>query len=263
MTSARRFLFWLGGITILQFFLPAAWGHFGILVPEQPTARRGERVELRYSTGHPFECELADTPAPNKVQVILPDGKTRAEVKVEPRQVEDSGGGKVTVQVLTFTPAERGDHWVVVTGPLHFDEHAGGFVQDELKVLVRVQAQRGWDHPTQQAVELLPLTRPYGLKPGFAFKARALMHGKPLADTQVEIEKLNPTPPAEIPDDDALVTQVARTDSHGYVVCTLDESGWWGLMITTQDGSKDREGKTWPVLRRGILWVHVEDVNRK
>jgi cobalt/nickel transport protein len=260
IVSNTRFLFCLLGITIVQLLLPlAVQGHFGILVPETPAVRRGEPVTLRYSTGHPFECQLVDTQAPEKVQVLLPDGKTRLDIKPQPKQVDDGQAGKVTVQTLTFTPAERGDHRVVVTTPLHFDEHAGGFVQDELQVLVRVQVSRGWDIPVGQMLELVPLTRPYGLKPGFAFKAQARLKGKPLADAQVEIEKLNPTPPREVPEDDALVTQVAKTDLNGYVICTLDDPGWWGMMVTAQDGTKEKDGKQWPIVRRGILWVWVEE----
>jgi cobalt/nickel transport protein len=260
MRSTRRFLFWLCGITIVHPFLPAAWGHFGILVPVQPAERRGEPVVLRYYTGHPFECELTDTPAPAKAQVILPDGKTRVDLKVEAQQVDDFTGGQVTVQTLTFTPTERGDHLVVVTSPLAFDEHAGGFVQDELKVLVRVQVQKGWDNPAGQRIELLPLTRPYGLRPGFAFKAQARLNGKPIADAEVEIEKLNPTPPEIIPEDDALVTQTVKTDVNGYVVCTLAEPGWWGMMVTAEDGRQERDGKQWPIIRRAIMWVYVDEV---
>lgn len=258
ITGGRRFLFWLGGITIVNCFLPTAWGHFGILIPRQRAVRRGEPVVLRYSTGHPFECELTDTPTPAKAQVIPPDGEARIDLKVEPRRVDDRAGGQVTIQRLTFTPAERGDHWVVVTSPLAFDEHAGGFVQDELKVLVRVQVRKGWDLPAGQRIELLPLTRPYGLRAGFAFKAQALLNGKPLADADVEIEKMNPNPPRKIPEDDALITQTAKTDANGYVLCTLDEVGWWGIMLATEDGTWDKDGKSWPIIRRAVLWVYVE-----
>lgn len=258
MRDAKRLFIWIGGITIGSMFLPTAWGHFGILVPDSPVARRGEPITLRYSTGHPFECQIVDTVAPEKASVLLPDGKTRLDLKSEPKQVDNPEGGKVTVQTLTFTPAERGDHLVVVTTPLHFDEHAGGFVQDELKVLIRVQVQKGWDSVAGQGIELIPLTRPYGLKPGCVLKAQARLHGKPLADAEVEIERYNLVPPKSILEDEALVTQIAKTDVNGYVIATLDEPGWWGVMVTAEDGTKEKDGKAWPVVRRGIMWVYVE-----
>lgn len=238
-------------------------GHFGILVPEKPAVRRGEPVTLRYFQGHPFECQIVDTEAPEKAEVLLPDGKTRVNLKVEPRRVAGGENGQVTIQTLTFTPSERGDHWVVVRTPLRFDEHAGGFVQDELKVLVRVQVQNGWENTAGQTLELIPLTRPYGLTPGFAFKTQVRLANKPLADANVEIERFNPEPPADVPEDEALVTQVVRTDVNGYGIATLDAPGWWGLMVTAEDGSREKDGKTWPIVRRGILWVHVEAPNAK
>lgn len=259
MRHRACFFVWLCGITIIPLFLRTADGHFGILLPEQAAVRRGEPVTLRYSTGHPYECQIVDTAAPEKAAVILPDGKTRVPLEARPVQVDGPEGGKITVQQLTFTPSERGDHWVVVTTPLHFDEHAGGFVQDELKALVRVQVQKGWDNASGQSIELLPLTRPYGLEPGHVFKAQARLKGKPLADAEVEIERYNAKPPQEIPEDEALITQAVKTDVNGYVVCTLDQPGWWGVMVTTEDGMREKDGKQWPVIRRGILWVKVEE----
>jgi cobalt/nickel transport protein len=260
MATRKSFYFCLAGITICPFFLPAAEGHFGILVPAPAAVRKGEPVTLRYWNGHPFECQMLDTEAPEKAQVILPDGKTRVDLEPKPVQVDDGQGGKVTAQSMNFTPTERGDHRVVLTTPLRFDEHAGGFVQDELQVLVRVQVTHGWDSPIGQMLEILPLARPYGLRPGFAFKAQALVKGKPLANAEVEIERLNPSPPKDIPDDDALVTQVVKTDMNGYFTCTLDEPGWWGVMVSAHDGSKEKDGKSWPIVRRGILWVRVQEV---
>jgi hypothetical protein len=81
-----------------------------------------------------------------------------------------------------------------------------------------------------------------------------------VADAEVEIERLNPSPPKDIPDDDALVTQVVKTDTNGYFTCTLDEPGWWGVMVSAHDGSKEKDGKSWPIVRRGILWVRVQEV---
>lgn len=262
MKNGFRFLFGLCGITIINIFLPAAGGHFGILLPEEASVRKGEGVGLRYFSGHPFECQIVDTQPPERVQAVSPGGQTRVGLKTEPKQVDNGEGGKVTVQTMTFNPSERGDHWVVVTSPPRFDEHAGGFVQDELKVLVRVQVTHGWENAVGQTLELVPLSRPYGLKPGHVFKVQARLDGKPLADAMVEIEKFNAKPPERLPEDEALITQVVRSDVNGYVTCTLDEAGWWGLMVTAQVGTREKDGKSWPVVRRGILWVHVEEATK-
>jgi cobalt/nickel transport protein len=248
-----------GGITILFFFLPQAEAHFSILLPDGPAARRGQEVTVRYMKGHPYECQLIDTYGPQRVQLLLPDGRGRVELKAEPRSVVNPAGGKVTIQSITARPAERGDHLVLLTTPMEFDEHAGGFLQDEVKLILRVQATRGWANAAGTPIEIIPLTRPYGLEPGFAFKGQARLGGKPLADAEVQIEPWHAEPPREIPADDAFVTQVVRTDINGYFICTLSRPGWWGMSALAEDGRREKDGRQWPVIRRATLWVQVEN----
>jgi hypothetical protein len=64
------------------------------------------------------------------------------------------------------------------------------FLQDSVKVVLHVQAQKGWDAVAGLAgsgLELVPLTRPYGLQPGIAFQAQVLADGKPLLDPAPEL----------------------------------------------------------------------------
>ncbi len=55
------------------------------------------------------------------------------------------------------------------------------FLEDSIKVVVHVQAQKGWDASAGDAIEIMPLTRPYGLQPGMVFQVQALWQQKPLA----------------------------------------------------------------------------------
>jgi len=55
-------------------------------------------------------------------------------------------------------------------------EEDGIYLEDTVKVVLHVQAQKGWDGRVDEgAFELLPLTRPYGLEPGLVFQARAML----------------------------------------------------------------------------------------
>lgn len=261
--TGRQLFLCRASITIVVLVLTGpAWGHFSILVPEEPAVRAGQGAALLFCEGHPYECQWADTPKPERAEVLLPNGQ-RAPLAIEPRPAKDLDGKPITVHRLSFAPTERGDHLVLVTTPMHFDRHAGGFLQDDVKVDVRVQVQKGWDRAAGMTVELVPLTRPYGWRAGSVFVARAMFKGKPLADAEVEIEQFHPTPPKDIPEDDALITKVVKTDVNGYVICTLDEPGWWAIAVTAEDGTKTHEGKEYPVVRRGILWVKVEERSEK
>lgn len=260
MTGKASSSFFVAGIiTILNFVLPCARAHFSVLVPDSPAVRAGQEVTIRHYVGHPYECQIVDTREPEKVEVLLPDGQTRIDLRPEPEQVDNFEGGTVTIQTMRFTPSRRGDHLVLLKTPMRFDEHAGGFVQDEVKLILRVQVHQGWDNRADTPIELLPLTRPYGLEPGMAFKARAVLHGKPLVDAEVEIEKYHARPPERIPEDEALITRVVKTDVNGYIVVTLTEPGWWALNVQAEDGAKEKDGKRWPLIRRAQFWLYVSE----
>ncbi len=245
------------GITILTFLLPVpAFAHFAILVTDTPSVKVGQEAAFRFYNGHPYECEVVDTAAPERVLVIPPKGEP-VEIKASAGTLAKADGGKAAIHTFSYTPKVRGDHLVTVRTALAYDAHARAYVQDEVKLVLHVQTQEGWQQPAGASLELLPLTRPYGLEPGFVFKAQARLKGKPLADAEVEIEKFHAAPPKQIPDDEALITRTAITDMNGYVVCTLDEPGWWAIMVSTEDGRKAHEGKPVPILRRAQFWLKV------
>ena len=52
------------------------------------------------------------------------------------------------------------------------------FLQDNVKVVLHVQAQKRWDDAVDTEFELTPLTRPYGLEPGMVFQAELLAGGR-------------------------------------------------------------------------------------
>lgn len=192
-------LVWTCGITILAFVLPApALAHFAILVTDTPSAKVGQEVAFRFYNGHPYECEVVDTPAPERVLVIPPKGEP-VELKVAPATLDKPGGGKAAINTFGYTPKVRGDHLVTVRTALAYDAHARAYVQDEVKLVLHVQTQERWQQAAGADLELLPLIRPYGLEPGFVFKVQARLKGKPLADAEVEIEKFQAAPPSRSP----------------------------------------------------------------
>jgi cobalt/nickel transport protein len=105
---------------------------------------------------------------------------------------------------------------------------------------------------------MAPLTRPYGLQPGLTFQAQVLAGGKPLAGALVEVEHYNAAPPKELPPDEQ-ITRTAKTDPSGVVTATLTEPGWWCLAAGRDGGTREHDGKPFPVRQRSILWVFVDE----
>jgi uncharacterized GH25 family protein len=245
--------------------LPAA-AHYNMLLPEKATARKGEAVTLTYQWGHPFEHELFDAPRPASLQVLTPDGKQTDLLDSLEKTTARAGKKEVVAYRLKYTPQTRGDHIFVLRTPPIWMEEDGEFLEDVVKVVLHVQAQKGWERPASPDFEVEPLTRPYGLQPGMAFQARLstsrphhrAADSRPLAGTLVEVEHYNPRPPDQLPPDEH-ITRTARTDPNGVVTTTLTEPGWWCL--TAGQRGKDRvQGDTpRPSRGRSTLWVFVDD----
>jgi uncharacterized GH25 family protein len=254
---------------LLAVLTPPALAHYNMLLPQSASAKKGEAVTFTYQWGHPFEHQLFDAPAPAYVVVRAPDGKESDLTKsVTKTTVAAAEGKKVVSYQFKFTPEQRGDYVFKLETPPIWMEEDGEFLQDFVKVVLHVQAQKGWDGAVNELFEFLPLTRPYGLQPGMVFqarmdvdRARGTTDGRdpvPLAGALIEIEKYNATAPKELPPDEH-ITRTAKTDPRGVVTTTLTEAGWWCLTATRTAGKKDREGKSYPVRQRSTLWVYVDE----
>jgi uncharacterized GH25 family protein len=229
-------------------------GHFNMLLPSAASAKKGEAVSFTYQWGHPFEHQLFDAPAPERLEAFAPDGK-RTDLLPSLRKVEvpAAEGKKVTTYQFAFTPEARGDYVLVLQTPPIWMEEDGEFLQDTVKVVLHVQAQKGWD-VARRDFEWLPLTRPYGLQPGTVYQAQL----QPAAGALAEVERYNAAPPKELPPDEQ-VTRTAKTDPNGVVTCTLAEPGWWCLTASRDGGKRERGGKEYPLRRRSTLWVFVDE----
>jgi uncharacterized GH25 family protein len=252
--------------------LTAATGqaHYNMLLPATAFGKKGEPVEITYQWGHPFEHQLFDAPKPERLEVRDPNGKkTDLTGSLEKVQVTDEGGKKVTAYRLRFTPIERGDYVFLLHTPPIWMEEEGEFYQDTVKVVLHVQAQKGWDSPVRDVFEWEPLTRPYGLLPDSVYQARIRTSlqlkdergvGKgpelQLAGALVEVERYNEERPQVLPPDE-FITRTTKTDPAGVVTTTLFEPGWWSLTTSGLAGMRDHDGKPRPVRRRSTLWVHV------
>jgi cobalt/nickel transport protein len=238
--------------------LPAtAPAHYNMLLLQSPSVERGKEVKLTYQWGHPFEHELFDAPPPESLVVFDPDGKKTDLLKNLKKTSVRLGKKEVTTYELLFTPEEPGDYVFLLRTPAIWMAAEGEYYQDTVKVVLHVQAQKGWDRSAELPLEITPLTRPYGLLPGTIFQARVQKH-ESANPCLVEIERYNSTPPKELPADE-FITRTVKTDPNGVVTCDLPEAGWWCLTATREAGVKDRDGKMVPVRERTTFWVHVAE----
>jgi uncharacterized GH25 family protein len=260
--------------------------HYHLLIPERPTAKQGDKVVFTYAFGHPYEHEMFDTEPPAVAVALAPNGKTVELGKgLEKIAIAGREGKEATAFRFSYQPAERGDHVFLFTSPLVWMPEEKHFLADRTKVVLHVETQHGWERevapnkpdpvePAEQLSEIIPLTRPYGLAPGVAFRVevsglrvwqfpgrprQAANVELPMLRALVEVERYNPAPPKELPLDEQ-ITRTARTDAVGTATVTLTNPGWWCITAIKKAGRmQERGGQQYPVVQRATLWVHVDE----
>jgi cobalt/nickel transport protein len=248
----------------------AVHAHFNMLLPDKHSVKKGETVTFTYQWGHPFEHQLFDAPKPERVVVIAPDGKETDLTKtLEKATIPGSEGKKVVAYTFKLTPKERGDYVFMLTTPPIWMAEEEEFFKDTIKVVVHVQAQKGWDVVIGgDLFEIVPLTRPYGLQAGMVFQTQVGIEQKSAkgayfntwSGVLVEIERYNARAPKKLPPDEH-ITRAAKTDRSGVATCTLTEPGWWCVTAlgNPRQEHKEREGKKHPVRERATFWVFVDE----
>jgi cobalt/nickel transport protein len=266
-----RCVFRLVIITATWVSAGAAQAHYHILLADKPSVGTDEAVTISLRFGHPFEHQMFATQKPRRVFVVAPDGNATAlNAKTERVDLPVEKGEPLPSYRWKFTPSQRGDYvFVVQCDPVWLGEE-GVFLEDTVKVTVHVQVQKNWDAPAGVPFELLPLTRPYGLRAGMVFQTLLIgpagaANGsaprpvlQPLPGALVEVERYNATPPKELPPDEH-VTRTVKTDPAGVATVTLTEAGWWAITAVRDGGLRERAGRQVPVRERTTYWVHVDD----
>ncbi|MCL6620955.1 MAG: DUF4198 domain-containing protein [Syntrophobacterales bacterium] len=259
----------LAAVLAVVLLLPAGLAaHVHVLWPKTPGCygRSGEAAVWTLFWGHPTEM-LVDDALPPKAWVRGPEGRKGPVVLREIRLQDGERGQNRRAFEAEFTPDGRGDYYLVLESPPVFIPEDKAFCRDWVKGIWHVDVERGWDDTLGLEVEIVPLTRPYGWPAGVAFTGKAVFKNAPLTRAVVEVERLSgfPVPPDRRPRDrfgrenSPLLNRTAKTDLNGYFTVTLDQPGWWVITVSRTDGTLTREGKTYPVHKRGCLWVHVEE----
>jgi cobalt/nickel transport protein len=254
-------------LVALGFSGGSAFAHYNMLLPDKPWANKDEKVTFTYQFGHPFENELFDAPEPRAVVVILPDGKTQKIDKFTKLSVPGADGKKVTAFSFVYEPAMRGDHTVILQTPPIWMEDSKGFVQDTVKVVLHVQAQKNWAALPPGLFEgkphMIPLTRPYGLWANMIFQVEVIIPraGRLGAgNLLVEVERYN-SRPVKVPPPDEFVTFKTKTDARGVTTFAFPTSGWWSMTADCHQAfGKFKDGEMeGPLRERTTLWLHVDE----
>lgn len=147
--------------------------------------------------------------------------------------------------------------FIIETRPW-WNEAAQRYDQHYVKSFLPVYGvEVGWEYPAGLPVEIVPLSRPFGLSNPCLFSGRVLAQGKPRAGTLVRAQRINlencPVPSRWHED----VT--VRTNERGEFALVLNRPGWW-CCTAIMDGTplKGHDGDPRPLQIGSSVWVYVD-----
>ncbi len=245
-------------ILLFSCFAMPGMAHFPIFLHDAPFAQLGESIHLFFADGHPYEREWEDAPQPEKIFALLPSGKREdlTEQMVEKSvEIEDE---EIVTWAVDYSPKQKGDTIFALNTQPYFGRGNQAY-QEYSKVISHVDIQKGWDQSTNQPLEIVPYTRPYGLEEGFLFTGQLVQEGQPVPNIEIEIEQYLEEPPQELPPE-PLITYVVKTDANGMFSFTLPRPGWWMLAGYVEDiGDIKNDNETYTLNGTAQIWVHVEE----
>ncbi|MCL2122770.1 MAG: DUF4198 domain-containing protein [Desulfovibrionaceae bacterium] len=247
---------------ILLAASPACAEYFAILRANPPLVSdpKCKEISVSIAFGHPFAQTATDMDLVQMFAAVKypakKDGQTlRHEFLDTLKPIKylkkNAWGGTIPLP-------DPGLYQLVLETRPYWEETQGIFLQQFAQTLVPVQGyEHGWEIPVGLKLEILPLTRPFGLTAPALFTGRVLFDDKILSDTPVRIEYLNedkravPSPYHQ--------TQRLLTNEHGVFSFVCPHSGWWGFAAVTKgDPLKGPDGQPKKTELSGVLWIYID-----
>jgi cobalt/nickel transport protein len=248
-------------IVVVWAMSGSAFAHFGMLIPSQATVSKADpkTVDLQISFSHPMEMVGMDMAKPKAFGVLAGGSKEDLLGTLKPIQV--MGKAAWSSQYALKKPGV----YVFFMEPEPYWEPAeDSFIVHYTKVVVPAFGdEEGWDKEVGQKIEIVPLTRPFGLYAGNVFQGIIKVDGKPVPYADVEIEFYNKDQKAEAPSE-YMITQSVKADRNGVFTYAAPKGGWWGFAaLTKADSKKKKDGKDKAVEIGGVIWVYFQDWQMK
>jgi cobalt/nickel transport protein len=239
----------------------SAFAHFGMLIPSQATVSKADpkTLDLQISFSHPMEVVGMDMAKPKAFGVMAGGSKQDLLGTLKPIQVM----GKAAWS-SQFNIKKPGVYIFHMEPEPYWEPAEDSFIVHYTKVVVPAFGdEEGWDKEVGHKIEIVPLTRPFGLYAGNVFQGVVMLDGKKMPYAEVEVEFYNKDEKAEAPTE-YMVTQVVKADRNGVFTYAAPQAGWWGFAaLTTADSKLKKDGKEKAVEIGGVIWVYFHDWQTK
>ena len=256
----RKSMTMLAAVLFLMMSGPV-WGHFGMLIPSKATVSKADTktVDMQISFSHPFEMKGMDMAKPKAFGLMSGGSKKDLLGTLKPIQVMDKAAWS-----SQYTLKKPGVYIFYMDPEPYWESAEDSFISHYTKVVVPAFGEEeGWDKEVGQKIEIVPLTRPFGLYAGNVFQGIIKVDGKNMPYAEVEIEFYNRDNKAEAPTE-YMVTQAVKSDRNGVFTYAVPKAGWWGFAaLTTADFKLKKDGKDKAVEIGGVIWVYFQDWQMK
>ncbi len=233
--------------------------HFGMIIPSTDIIGKDDsrEISLTLQFTHPFEGgPQMDLAKPEKFGVVVEDKVTDLKGTLSEKKV-----GGASVWETTYKITRPADYIFFMQPKPYWEPAEDKFIIHFTKVIVdALGAQTGWDNAIAETagipVEIIPVSRPYGLYASNLFTGRVFRDGKPVANSEVEVEFWGrgktkaPT--------DSHIRQVIKTDPNGVFSYAMPKPGWWGFSAIMEGPESIKyEGKDKKVEIGAVIWVQA------
>lgn len=256
----HRSLIPVAAILVMLSLASVAHAHFQTLIPSADiiTAEGPRDVTFDIRFTHPMENgPLMNMGQPAQFGVLARGEKQNLLDSLKPVDMQ----GKRTYKA-SYTIRRPGDHVFYIEPAPYYEPAEEKMIIHYTKVVVDAMGmEEGWDEPVGFPVEIMPLTRPYGLWAGNVFQGVVTQNGQPVPGATVEVEYLN-SDEAVKPPSDPFVTQVVKADERGVFTYAMPRAGWWAFaaLIDGDTPMKGPDGKDRDVELGSLIWVKTVDM---
>lgn len=242
----------------LFFLTGIATAHFAVILPSDDIIgeKDSKKITLKLYFMHPFEQEWLNMEKPKFFGVMVDDEKINLLDHIMNKKVKGQNAWEAQ-----FTIKKPGDYIFYLEPEPYWERAEEKFIVHYPKVVVQALGkEEGWDKEIGLPIEIIPLTRPYGLWAGNVFQGIVKLNGKPLPFTDVEVEYYNEGGKVRAPKD-SYITQVIKTDANGVFTYAIPKAGWWGFAALTEASYKlKKDGKEYPVEIGGVIWIRAREM---
>ena len=241
-------------VLLLTLIPSVCFAHFGTILPKKTMLDQSHRkTSVIFAFLHPFEQTGMDLEKPDIVKAVnLTTGQEINLIsKIKSTQVLSHKAWKTI-----FYPKFPGVYCLYMVPKPYWEPAEDKFIKHITKTYIAAFGEEeGWDKPIGLEVEVVPITRPFGLYAGNVFQGQVLKNGRPVPHTEVEVEYYNKGSKAKA-QSEYMVTQVILTDKNGIFTYAAPKAGWWGFSaLTTADYKLKQGNEEKSVEVGGVIWV--------